>query len=435
MFKKITSVSLFVCSLFCIITCSGNNDNSEKDKEPEQATEEITEKEKMLWFDAEANFELFSKKENITYYLDKTKSAGFNKIVVDVRPIHGDVLYQSDFMPVLKEVKGIRVERDWDYLQFFIDEARRRDLKVTVSATIFTGGSPIRQEGMVYRDNSWNGKTSIEYTKDKGFMDIRRDRSKVSAFLNPVLPEVREFCLKFIKEIVTKYDFDAFALDYCRFPDEENDFSEASRLAFEQYIGAKVEKFPDDIFKWHTEGYMVPGKWYQQWWEFRAMIIHDFIKQVRTEINIIKPDVRLEYWAASWYGALYTKGQNWASKKYDTHKDYPAWASEGYKNAGFADLLDVFLCGTYLTNIFGKNDPESIEYGLERANKIVKGDCKVYGTLYAATQNTAKTIEDAVHLCLSETEGLMVFDIVQVIQYDLWEGIKTGISRAENEKK
>ena len=51
--------------------------------------EPIPEKEKMLWFDAEANFERFSKKENITYYLDLAKSTGFNKIVVDVRPVQG----------------------------------------------------------------------------------------------------------------------------------------------------------------------------------------------------------------------------------------------------------------------------------------------------------------------------------------------------------
>ncbi|MCS2983417.1 hypothetical protein NXW61_27500 [Bacteroides xylanisolvens] len=50
--------------------------------------EPIPEKEKMLWFDAEANFERFSKKENITYYLDLAKSTGFNKIVVDVRPLY-----------------------------------------------------------------------------------------------------------------------------------------------------------------------------------------------------------------------------------------------------------------------------------------------------------------------------------------------------------
>ena len=81
------------------------------------------------------------------------------------------------------------------------------------------------------------------------------------------------------------------------------------------------------------------------------------------------------------------------------------------KNTGFAGLLDTFLCGTYLTKIFGLNDPESIEYGIARAQRIVHGACKVYGTLYAL--NHKDNIADAVYVCLSQSEGLMVFDIVQ----------------------
>ena len=47
------------------------------------------------------------------------------------------------------------------------------------------------------------------------------------------------------------------------------------------------------------------------------------------------------------------------------------------------------------------------------------------------TQNS--NIENAVYVCLRDTPGLMVFDIVHVIRYDLWNGIKRGIDRAEKE--
>lgn len=136
----------------------------------------------MLWFDAEANFERFSKKENITYYLDLAKSTGFNKIVVDVRPVQGDALFKSSYLTPLTDLAGIHIERDWDYLQFFIDEAHKRELKVTVSTTIFTAGLPSSKNGMAYRDDTWNGKTCLEYTKDQGLIDIKNDKTKVSAF-------------------------------------------------------------------------------------------------------------------------------------------------------------------------------------------------------------------------------------------------------------
>lgn len=43
----------------------------------------------MLWFDAEANFQRFSTQAGIIAMLDKTQEAGFNKIVVDVKPSRG----------------------------------------------------------------------------------------------------------------------------------------------------------------------------------------------------------------------------------------------------------------------------------------------------------------------------------------------------------
>lgn len=59
------------------------------------------------------------------------------------------------------------------------------------------------------------------------------------------------------------------------------------------------------------------------------------------------------------------------------------------------------------------------------------GDCSVHGSLYA--KNTVEDFDDAVYLSLSRTEGLMVFDMIQVVQNKLWNKIKAGIERAENE--
>lgn len=414
--KKIIYIIIIGC---LVISCNGRKNRNDFT---------INGKPKYIWLDAEANFKRFATKDSITYYLDKAKETGFNQIVVDVRPIQGEALYRSGILHPMVEYNGYRVERDWDYLQFFIEEARKREMKVTVSTTIFPAGKPDNRTGLVYRDVTWQDKTCIEYTRDRGMIDIKDDKKKVAAFLNPVLPEVQDYCLSFIKEIVSKYDVDAYALDYCRFAGAESDFSEASRLAFEEYIGEKLTDFPADIFTWNDDGTKNEGKYYKQWWEFRSMIIHDFVKKAKEEIKRIKPHIELEYWAASWYGALYENGQNWASKDYDPSADYE-WASPNYKNTGFAEHLDTFLCGTYLEIVYGMDEPESIEYGLARARNLVRDKCSMYGTIYALNYND---IEDATYVCLTQSEGLMVFDIVQVIEYNLWDSIKKGIDRAEN---
>ena len=48
-----------------------------------------------MWFDAEANFGRFNQKDSIDFYLEKIKSLGFTHAVVDVRPITGEVLFES----------------------------------------------------------------------------------------------------------------------------------------------------------------------------------------------------------------------------------------------------------------------------------------------------------------------------------------------------
>lgn len=418
--------TLFLCFLLtCTSACSKNSHeipdgNPVKPEEPE----ETTVKPKYLWFDAEANFTRFATQDSIRYYLDKTKETGFTHIVVDVRPIYGQVLYKkTTTMQQLTKVGGKTVNRDWDYLQFFIDESKKRDLKVVVSTTFFPAGNPVTKEGLVYEDAEWAKKTTKQWTP-KGYKDIKDDPTKVAAFLNPALPEVQELALTFVKEIVSNYEIDGYALDYCRYPDVQSDFSDESRAKFEAYIGKKLTNFPNDIFSWNgTE--RVDGPYAKKWFEFRSMIIHDFIKKTREEIKSIKPDVNVELWSPSWYGALYENGQNWASTQYNPAFEY-YWASPEYYKTGFAELLDIFLLGTYLDIVYGKDEPESIEYGIARAKRIIKNGCTIYGTIDASKK---KDVGDAATVCLEQTEGLMVFDIVHVINNNWWGALKNSISK------
>ncbi len=385
-----------------------------------------TEKPKYLWYDAEANFERFSNKDTLRYYLDKTKETGFNHIVVDVRPIYGQVLYnKTKSMMPLTTVRGKTIKRKWDYLHFIIKEARKRKLKVIVSTTLFPAGNPVTREGLVYQDSSWASKTTLEWTPD-GFKDIKDDKTKVAAFLNPSLPEVQEYALTFIKEIVSNYNIDGYALDYCRYPDVQSDFSETSRKQFESYIGEKVPHFPQDIFQWKGRE-RIDGPYARKWFEFRSKVIHDFIERARTVIKTAKPKALVELWSPSWYGGLYENGQNWASASYDPSAEY-FWADKDYHKTGFAGLLDVFLLGTYLNVVYGTDNPESIEYGIQRAKRLTKGDCTLFGTIIGTMDR--RSLPDAVKVCLEQTDGLMVFDIVHIIEQNTWGELKKGIEEA-----
>lgn len=392
-----------------------------------------TGKPKYLWVAIDANFERLSTKDSICFYLDKMKETGFNGVVIDVKGVEGSVLYRSDFIPKLTSVGNFTCDRDWDYLGYFIEQARKRKMGVCVSATIFPIGSPYHGAGTVYNNPELKALTCLEYTPD-GMKKIEDDPSQVAAFMNPVLKGSRDYAFRMLKELFSRYDFDAFCLDYCRYAGPQCDFSDSSRTAFENWLGKPVENFPSDIFTYGSDGSRIPGKYYKDWWKFRASVIRDFISDVRDLRDTIAPDVKLEYWAASWLHAIYVNGQNWGSPESEWYKQYENdWAAPDYGKTGFADLLDVFMTGTYLETIWGADDPESIEYGLNRTIRDIDGACTVYGSLYA--KNSVDKFDDAVYLSLSKAGGLMVFDMIQVVQNNLWDKIKAGIDRAENENK
>lgn len=413
------------------------------------------EKEKMIWMDAEASFMTnFSTPEKITALLDKIKDTGFTTIVVDVRPVEGDVLYRSEIMTPYKDA----ATRGYDYLQFMIDEARKRDLKITVSTTIFTAGYIPREshgeEGPVWRDEKLRSLACVEYTPDKGIVSILEDDGKEGAggfaFLNPVNPASQEYVLSFIKEIVTKYDVDGYALDYCRFPDAESDFSDFTRGEFEKFIGKKLENWPADVFTYNPDGSHNKGVYYYDWWQFRAEVIHNFVARAKDTIKAIRPDVKIEYWTGSWLSK--ESGQNWASASYDLATDpdqgadYSEWLTADYSRAALADLLDTFLLGTYMTDTYmgdegpdGYVDPEtgadpmeSMEYAIDRGQRYVGDVCALYGNVSGTIPAT--TQEEQIYYCLTRTDGVMVFDVCHFIDDEtVWAAFKRGIERAEAE--
>ncbi|MDE6832253.1 MAG: family 10 glycosylhydrolase, partial [Muribaculaceae bacterium] len=224
-----------------VASCKGNAD----------ADVANAEKPKQLWMCAEANFHRFADRDSITYYLEKARETGFNQVVVDVKPIQGKVLYKSDILPPLTNVDTVEVNRDWDYLQYFIDEGHRLGMKVVASACVFPAGSPWWHRGLVYDNPEFQSRTCVQYLPDGTLQPIYEDSTQVAAFLNPALKDNRELALDMLLEIINNYEIDGLALDYCRFPDNRSDFSPETKAAFEEYLGEKVENFPADIFTYN----------------------------------------------------------------------------------------------------------------------------------------------------------------------------------------
>ena len=417
----------------CLLASCNEQNKELPDPDPEPET---IIKPKYLWFDASANFERFSYQDSIQYYLDKCVEIGITDLVVDVRPVSGDVLYKSELVDPLVDWKGFHRNIDWDYLDVFIQEGHQRKLRVHASVNVFSGGHNYFDAGVVYRDPEFAALTTL-LNKPEGMVDIKTQKSKYAAFFNPAHPKVQAYCLSIIEELVDGYDLDGIILDRCRFDGLDSDFSELSRELFEAYVGQKLQRFPDDIFHWKKLGNgdwgREAGAFYPQWLEWRAKLIHDFFATARERVKQLKPDIDFGTYTGAWYPSYYEFGVNWASKEYDPLTDnYTNWMfTPNYKNFGYADLLDTYMTGVYYTQVYGAGW-YTIEGGLWKAKVLTKKEVPVIGSLYADIYKEEPwNMTEAVELCLTLGDGLMVFDIVQVIQYDLWDEIELGIEKAE----
>lgn len=112
-------------------------------------------------------------------------------------------------------------------------------------------------------------------------------------FLNPALPEVREYLLEHYTYIVENYDLDGFQLDYVRYPNkiDGEDFG-YDEYTMELYT-EKYGKNPRTFSSGSTD--------YLQWSKFRASFVTEFVKSVHDMLAEKRPDMYLSAAVAPGY--------------------------------------------------------------------------------------------------------------------------------------
>lgn len=410
-----------------------------------------------MWFDCEANYARLSDPDSIHFYLKKVKDLGFDNVVVDVKSIMGEVLYDSKIAPFMGEWKGVKRARNYDMLGQFIKHGHRMDMKVFASMNVFVGGHNFYNRGIIYGDKAnWQSMCYI----NGEVVPITSVKNNYNGMLNPDRPAVKKFQKNVIMELVSMYpELDGIILDRVRYDDITSDFSETSRCKFEEYAGIKVESFPEDILSWYDEegrlrDNWVPGKHFKKWVEYRASVIHDFIKDVYISVKEVNPDLIVGNYAGAWYPSYFQVGANWASKAYDPSRipEYQWWASKHYHKTGYADYLDLLMTGLYYTmvtkdevyaaaGVIGQRDEAamedspvdyySVEGGAELAMEVTKGDVPVIGSIYVAQYaDDFSAFTKAVEQSIKTTGGVMIFDIVHLIDYGLWDELETALDNS-----
>ncbi len=408
------------------------------------------EKPKYMWFDAEANYKRLSNPDSVIYYLKAIKEAGCTDAVVDVKTIMGEVLYDSKIAPFMESLDGTSRSRNYDMLRVFIEEGHKLGLRVHASLNIFAGGHNYLNRGIIYTTHpQWQ---SVVYVNGK-LMPISEKKWAYDGMLNPANPEVRAYELEILKEFAGKYkSLDGIVLDRVRYDGIDADFSQLSKSEFEKYAGVKIDRFPEDIIEWkQNEGKWIweRGKYFRQWIEWRAGIIGNFFREARQVVKKINPKLLFGDYTGSWYPVYDEVGVNWASPRYDPSEDYD-WATPDYKKSGYANQLDVYMTGLYynevtvaelnkLNEVTSKNRVEasmgktkdywySVEGGAQLAKKVTAGDVPVTGGVLVDLYKDPQQFQRAVRMCLQATDGVMLFDIVHVINNKWWGVLKQALT-------
>ncbi|MCL1852267.1 MAG: family 10 glycosylhydrolase [Peptococcaceae bacterium] len=147
--------------------------------------------------------------------LDSAKNIGFNAVILQVRPTC-DAFYPSDLFPWSAYLSGIQdftVAADFDPLAFWIDEAHQRGMELHAWV------NPYR----VTRDGQPDQPADLAKlspnnpaVQNPGWRVLHTDGNY---YLDPGLPEVRNYIVDGIREIITRYQVNGIHYDDYFYPD------------------------------------------------------------------------------------------------------------------------------------------------------------------------------------------------------------------------
>jgi uncharacterized lipoprotein YddW (UPF0748 family) len=164
-------------------------------------------------------FDQEKQKQYLIDIFDDIKSKNLNTVFFQVRT-NGVVFFKSSFEPLTQYITGeVDGDASYDPLEFAIEQAHKRGLEIHAWINVvrcFTGNESI------ILDNP----NHISKRKPEWVISDTRDGQK-SLWLDPGLPEVREYISNLIVEMTENYNIDGVHLDFIRYPGRnfDDDFS------------------------------------------------------------------------------------------------------------------------------------------------------------------------------------------------------------------
>ena len=197
MLKKSTILFFFVLNLFCVAIAQ---------KAPKREL-------RAVWVATVFRIDWPNKKKpekqktEFIDMLDEFVSIGFNTIIVQVRS-SADAFYASPYEPWsqwLTGKQGVAPDPMYDPLEFIIEEAHKRNLEIHAWFNPFRA---VLDTTKTKTDSLHISKTHPEWLFAHG----------KNLYLNPGIPEAREYVVKVVTDVANRYDIDGVHFDDYFYP-------------------------------------------------------------------------------------------------------------------------------------------------------------------------------------------------------------------------
>lgn len=225
--------------------------------------------------------------------LDKLKAANFNTILFQART-RGDVLYASNIEPFNSILTG-QTGRDpgYDPLAFAVEECHKRGMECHAWMVTIPLGNKKHVAAL--------GRNSVTVQNRKICVPYKNEW-----FLNPGHPETKEYLMKLVNEVITRYDVDGVHFDYLRYPENAPHFSDNKE--FRQYAKGR------NIAQWRRDN------------------LTDIVRYIYKGVKAVKPWVKVSTCPVGKFRDTSRYSSRGFNAYFTVYQDAQAWLKEGIQD-------------------------------------------------------------------------------------------------------
>ncbi len=244
-------------------------------------------------------------------------------------------------------------------------------------------------------------EAELQQLRKAGALQARADGQLV-AWLNPAVPANAERELAAITNAAARYPFDGIHLDYIRWPGRDADYSPATRRAFETALGRTIARWPADVLN--------GGPLAAEFRRWRANVISEFVRRVRTELRRVAPTMMLS-------AAVFADPSDCPDT---VGQDWPRWLREGWVD---------FVCPMNYDDNLRRFAARSAAHSAlpNAAGRIWQG----IGASAGESQLLAdQVIEQVLEARRAGAAGFVLFDMSPEVRYQILPLLRLGLTAA-----